>query len=139
MTLATTPGPNGARIADPAVKRRLVALISGLTVKEIDADLASNQFSPYQPVPVAFDVPAPVVLYIAEHQSQFPGVKVQHESVRDYTYGGLATQTLGYVRLITAPELARLSPRRLRTRTRSSDSPGSSRSTSSTCRASPVS
>jgi len=108
VTLATTPGPNGARIADPAVKRRLVALISGLTVKEIDADLASNQFSPYQPVPVAFDVPAPVVLYIAEHQSQFPGVKVQHESVRDYTYGGLATQTLGYVRLITAPELARL-------------------------------
>lgn len=108
VTVATTPGPAGARIADPAVKRRLVALIPGLTVREIDADLASNQFSPYQPVPVAFNVAPSAVLYVDQHHSQFPGVKAQHESVRDYPSGDLATQTLGYVRQITAAELAKL-------------------------------
>ena len=108
VTVATTPGPDGNRIADPAVKRRLVALIPGLTVREIDADLASNQFSPYQPVPVAFNVAPSAILYIDQHHSQFPGVKAQHESVRDYPSGDLATQTLGYVRQITAAELAKL-------------------------------
>ena len=102
VTLGTTPGPDGARIADPAVKRRLVVLIPGLSVKGIDADLASNQFSAYQPVPVAFNVSPEAVLYVKEHPSQFPGVVAQQESVRDYPYVGLATQTIGYVRQITA-------------------------------------
>ena len=105
VTLETTPGLNGARIADPAVKRRLVVLIPGLSVKGIDVDLASNQFSPYQPVPVAFNVSPEAVLYVKEHPSQFPGVVAQQESVRDYPYVGLATQTIGYVRQITAKEL----------------------------------
>ena len=108
VTVETTPGAQGARIADPAVKRRLVALIPGLSVKGIDADLTSNQFSPYQPIPVAFDVPPSAVLYIEQHESEFPGVIAQQESVRDYPYVGVATQTLGYVRQITAPELAEL-------------------------------
>ena len=90
------------------MKRRLVALIPGLSVKGIDADLTSNQFSPYQPIPVAFDVPPSAVLYIEQHESEFPGVIAQQESVRDYPYVGVATQTLGYVRQITAPELAEL-------------------------------
>jgi len=108
VTVQTTPGPVGARIADPAVKRRLVALIPGLSVQGIDADLASDQFSPYQPIPVAFDVSPTAVLYIEQHASQFPGVSVLEEPVRDYPYGSLATQTIGYVRQITAPELAQL-------------------------------
>ncbi|MGD0219184.1 MAG: penicillin-binding protein 2 [Acidimicrobiales bacterium] len=108
VTLETTPGAAGARIADPAVKRRLVALIPDLSVQGINADLASDRYSPYQPVPVAFDVPPSAVLYIEQHPSEFPGVVAQQESVRNYPYVGLATQTLGYVRQITAPELAQL-------------------------------
>ncbi len=106
VTVETTPGLRGARLLDPVVKRRLVALIPGLSVKGIDADLASNQFSPYQAVPVAFGVSPSTVLYIEEHSSEFPGVVAQQESVRHYPYGDLATQTIGYVRQITAPELA---------------------------------
>ena len=136
VTVETTPGAQGARIADPAVKRRLVALIPGLSVKGIDADLTSNQFSPYQPIPVAFDVPPSAVLYIEQHESEFPGVIAQQESVRDYPYVGVATQTLGYVRQITAPELAELRATAT-TRARSSARPGSRSSTSSTCRVSP--
>jgi penicillin-binding protein 2 len=108
VTLETTPGAAGARIADPAVKRRLVAVIPGLSVQGINADLASNQYSPYQPVPVAFGVSPSAILYIEQHPSEFPGVVAQQESVRNYPYVGLATQTLGYVRQITAPELAQL-------------------------------
>ncbi len=106
VTVQTTPGLKGARIADPAVKRRLVALIPGLSLKGIDADLTSNQFSPYQPIPVAYKVSPAAVLYIEQHPAEFPGVDARQESVRDYPYSDLATQTIGYVRQITAPELA---------------------------------
>ena len=104
VTLQATPGATG-RIADPTVERRLVALLPGLTLTEIRADLASNQYSPYQPIPVDFNVSPSSVLYIEAHQSEFPGVTALEEPVRDYPYANLATQTLGYVRQITASEL----------------------------------
>jgi len=104
VTLQATPGPTG-RIADPTVERRLVGLLPGLTMAAIRADLSSNQFSPYQPIPVAFHVSPSSVLYIDAHQSLFPGVTALEEPVRHYPYSTLATQTLGYVRPITAAQL----------------------------------
>jgi penicillin-binding protein 2 len=106
VTLQATPGPSG-RIADPTVERRLVGLLPGLSMADIRADLASNQYSPYQPIPVAFNVAPSVVLYIDGNRQEFPGVSAVEEPVRVYPYDDLATQTLGYVRPITATELAR--------------------------------
>jgi penicillin-binding protein 2 len=105
VTLQATPGPTG-RIADPTVEHRLVVLL-GLSMADIRADLASNQYSPYQPIPVAFNVQPSVVLFLDAHRPEFPGVSAIEEPVRTYPYDDLATQTLGYVRPITAAELAK--------------------------------
>ena len=40
--------------------------------------------SPYQPIPVAKDVPVEVELAIRERQEYFPGVTTQLEALRDY-------------------------------------------------------
>jgi penicillin-binding protein 2 len=51
---------------------------------------------PYQPVPVATDIDAGVVLAVSEHAEQFPGVHVQTQTVLDYPGGTLAAHLLGY-------------------------------------------
>ncbi|MGB9111644.1 MAG: penicillin-binding transpeptidase domain-containing protein, partial [Acidimicrobiales bacterium] len=104
VTLQATPGPTG-RIADPTVERNLVGLLPGLTMADIRADLASNQYSPYQPIPVAFNVQPSIVLDIEGNRQEFPGVDAIEEPVRTYPQDDLATQTVGYVRPITAAEL----------------------------------
>ena len=63
--------------------------------------------SPYQPVPVAKDVPSRLALQIMERRSEFPGVQAQLESVRDYPapYGVNAAHLLGYIGPVTADQL----------------------------------
>ena len=90
--------------SDPAVVRRL-AVELGITTGQIQADLANQQDSIYEPVPVEVGVPESAIVYLAEHRSEFPGVTVSYVAERTYPYGSLAAQTLGYVADITAPEL----------------------------------
>jgi penicillin-binding protein 2 len=63
--------------------------------------------SPYQPVPIAEDVPQPVAVSIMEQGEDFPSVLVEQQSVRSYPapYGVNAAHLLGYLSPITAPEL----------------------------------
>ncbi len=68
------------------------------------------QGSPYQPIPVAQNVPQPVALQLMEDKSAFPGVSADIEPVTQYSQP-LATdsaQMLGYLQPITAQELAAL-------------------------------
>jgi penicillin-binding protein 2 len=51
---------------------------------------------PYQPVPVATSAPTDVVLAIAEHREQFPGVALQTVTQSSYPGGTLAAHVLGY-------------------------------------------
>ncbi|HEX4812734.1 MAG TPA: penicillin-binding protein 2 [Nonomuraea sp.] len=53
--------------------------------------------SPYEPIPVAEDVPAPVALQIGERQHDFPGVRTELRPVRVYPLGAAAAHTLGYL------------------------------------------
>lgn len=62
---------------------------------------------PYQPVPVAADAPAAVLLRISEHQEDFPGVAVTTQTVRSYPDGVLAAHTLGYTGQVSAADQAR--------------------------------
>jgi penicillin-binding protein 2 len=62
--------------------------------------------SPYQPVPVAEDVPTDVALRISEHAEDFPGVEAGLQGIRDYPQGPLAAHLLGYVSPITEEQLA---------------------------------
>ncbi len=89
----------------PQVVGRLAALL-GMTQAQIDAALSDSQYSAYQPVPVATDVPLNEVLYLKENQSLFPGVSVTLSTQREYPYGTAAAHLLGYVGQITPTELA---------------------------------
>ncbi len=64
--------------------------------------------SPYQPVPVAEDVPQSVAVQILEKPEDYPSVLAQTESLRAYPrpYGVNAAHLLGYLSPITQDELA---------------------------------
>jgi penicillin-binding protein 2 len=63
--------------------------------------------SPYQPVPVAEDVPQQVAVSIMEQGEDFPAVLVESQNVRSYPspYGINAAHLLGYLSPITSDEL----------------------------------
>lgn len=61
--------------------------------------------SPYQPVPVATDTTPQVVLRIAEHREDFPGVSADTEMLREYPDHKHAAHTVGYVGPVTQAEL----------------------------------
>jgi len=75
-----------------------------------DADAVEGQCwngSPYQPVPVASDVPERRALLIREQQEDYPSVVVQEQSLRSYPqpFGINAAHLLGYLSPITEAEL----------------------------------
>jgi penicillin-binding protein 2 len=63
--------------------------------------------SPFQPIPVARDVPQSTAVHISERAEDFPGVVAQRETVRAYPspFGINAAGLLGYLSPITADEL----------------------------------
>ncbi len=97
----------------PAVVGRLAALI-GQTTAQVDATIADTRFSLYKPVPILSDAPLSDILYIKEHQDDFPGVTSVATTQRHYPQGELpgpaqtgypAAQSLGYVSTINSAEL----------------------------------
>jgi len=89
----------------PSVEGSLASL-TGLSVKQINVDLANTQYSPYQPAPILANAPAKVVEFLKLHPAEFPGVSVLDASTRSYPNGGLvAAQVLGYVGPITLLEI----------------------------------
>ena len=81
----------------------------------LDADIDSMRAEmkrartrqPFQPMIVLPDVSREVVAEVKVHSSALPGVIVQTKPVRSYPYDGLAAQTLGFTREISARQLAR--------------------------------
>ena len=63
--------------------------------------------SPFQPIPVAEDVPQATAVQISEQTEDFPGVLAQAETVRSYPapFGINAAGVLGYLSPITGQEL----------------------------------
>ena len=91
---------------NPTIKGSLASL-TGLSVKQINADLANVQYDPYQPAPIMNNAPATVVEFIKLHPSEFPGVSVLDVATRTYPLGGnTGSQILGYVGPITGAEIA---------------------------------
>lgn len=64
--------------------------------------------SPYQPIPVAEDIPAGVALQVMERREDFPGVTAEMTAIRDFPkpFGVNAAHALGYLGPVTAEELA---------------------------------
>jgi penicillin-binding protein 2 len=65
--------------------------------------------SPYQPVPVATNVPVDVGLAILEQHAEYPGITATPAAQRQYPapFGANAAQILGYLSPVTPTELAR--------------------------------
>jgi penicillin-binding protein 2 len=61
--------------------------------------------SPYQPVPILTDTTPEIVLRIAEHRENFPGVSAEAQTLRQYPGKSLAAHSLGYVGPVTQEEL----------------------------------
>ena len=91
----------------PEVTVKLAALL-GVSRDELERRMNDVRFSPFRPVPVAEDVPEPVVVYLRERAADFPGVAAASVAVRSYPTGPspLAAHVLGYVGEINADELA---------------------------------
>jgi penicillin-binding protein 2 len=74
--------------------------------RQLDERLRDYTGSPLRGVPVAEDVPATTIFYLAEHAREFPGVAPEVLALRDYPHGTLAAHLLGYVAEISQQELA---------------------------------
>jgi penicillin-binding protein 2 len=82
-----------------------LANVLKVSVDDLRERLDSVRYAPYQPVPVAKDVPEEVIYYLLEHQQNFPGVGYELSSVRSYPNGDLAAHLLGYVGEISEAQL----------------------------------
>jgi penicillin-binding protein 2 len=93
-----------------------LARLLGISVVQIRDRIARAPHDPARPVPVAFDVPERIALFVWEHQStRFPGVYADLVPRRSYPHGRLAAHVLGYTGQITSellddPVYARADP-----------------------------
>lgn len=90
-----------------AVISRLAAVLdvpAGRLAKEVD----ERRFDPLNPIIVKTAVGEDQVAYLYEHQDEFPGVQIQQTYLRNYRYGSLGAQILGYIGEISQDELDRL-------------------------------
>ena len=102
------------RPADLPESRRVQVVDSLATLLHMDPTdiniaIDSNPGSRYDLVRVASDVDASVADFISESSSDLPGVQVVVETRREYVYGPLFSQVLGYTGPISAEQLSQLS------------------------------
>ena len=88
----------------PDVVKRLAALLN-VDVADINATIDSNPGSNFDLVRIAGDVEQRTARLIAEAAFELPGVEVAVEARRQYTYGPLMSQILGYTGPVSAEQL----------------------------------
>ncbi|HEV2760821.1 MAG TPA: penicillin-binding transpeptidase domain-containing protein, partial [Acidimicrobiales bacterium] len=88
----------------PEVLDRLSGLL-GTPVDLLKERIADERYSLFKPVPVAVDVPKDKLIYVREHQADFPGIQGLQVTERVYPHGALAAHVLGTVGEINDEEL----------------------------------
>jgi penicillin-binding protein 2 len=76
---------------------RRLASVTGVSTKDIVAELAKHGSDPLTPVVVQRGIKQQQIYYLLEHQDQFPGVRLAESYLRKYPYQSLGAQVLGYV------------------------------------------
>jgi penicillin-binding protein 2 len=89
---------------DAEVLPRIADLV-GVGVDELKARLADERYSQFKPVPLAVDIPKEKLIYVREHQAEFPGVEGLQLTERIYPNGTLAAHVLGTIGEINDKEL----------------------------------
>ena len=79
----------------------LYEIAAGIKVRRQANDLST-------PVTIREDASEPMVTYLDERSSQFPGVTIEKTFIRHYPYNSLAAQVLGYVGEISSAQLKKL-------------------------------
>jgi penicillin-binding protein 2 len=79
-----------------ALLKRLSGLVK-VPVPWIAGEIAKRKDDPLTPVTIKRGIHPDLVNYLAERQSEFPGVRVAQAHLRDYPYRAVAAQVLGYV------------------------------------------
>jgi penicillin-binding protein 2 len=85
-----------------------LARVLDVSPRSLAREVDERRFDPLTPVVVKTAVGEEQVDYLYEHQAEFPGVKVVQIYLRDYEYGSLAAQLLGYTGEISPEELKQL-------------------------------
>lgn len=86
----------GDRVTRYAVLKRLSQIVD-VPLPWLVREVAKRKEDPLTPVTVKRGVHEDQVMYLAERQEQFPGVRVAQTSLRDYQFGALAAHVLGHV------------------------------------------
>jgi penicillin-binding protein 2 len=92
----------------PAQKAKLVASLSGylgVAPEEIEQRLDSQQYAPFEKVPVATNLTDDQFVFLSEHATEFPHTELASTPVRKYNYGTTAAHVLGYIGKINEEEL----------------------------------
>jgi penicillin-binding protein 2 len=96
VVLAPTVPRNAKEQASYDALINRLSVVLTMPVADIRKRIASVKESALTPRTIAVDVSMPTVAYIEEHSSDFPGVEVRTQAVRQYPQGALAAHVLGY-------------------------------------------
>jgi penicillin-binding protein 2 len=84
---------------------RRLARVLGIPVRRIFEAINRRKGDPLTPVTVKESPRRDQVLYLAEHQAEYPGVDIRATYLREYPFGRLAAQLLGHVGEISPEQL----------------------------------
>jgi penicillin-binding protein 2 len=87
--------------------KRLSKIIN-VPVAEMVSEIKKRGGDAATPVTVQESIHRPQVMYLSEHERDFPGVRMAQTYLRHYPYQSLAAQVLGSVGLITADQYDQL-------------------------------
>jgi penicillin-binding protein 2 len=87
---------------------RRLAHVARVPLYEISRGIKERRDDLATPVIVREAASGPMITYLYEHASEFPGVTIGRAFVRHYPYQSLAAQLLGYVGAITPQQLKAL-------------------------------
>jgi penicillin-binding protein 2 len=82
-----------------------LSLLTGVPPEEIEDRIDDPRISPYAPVPMEFPLDQRQLIYVEEHQNDFPGVEAVRLPIREYPNGALAAHVLGYVGEVSEDQL----------------------------------
>jgi len=102
-TLAVCVAPSAKGDEDLIAR---LSTVLGMPVSEITERISSVKEEALRPRVVMIDATQQVVSYLAEHESEFPGVEVQVLPIREYPNGNLAAHVLGYTGEISEDQIA---------------------------------
>ncbi len=82
-----------------------LARVLDVPLADVLKKLQQQKVDPLTPITIKDNVPSDDVTFLAERQTDFPGVKIEQTQVRRYPRGELAAPVLGYVGEISEPQL----------------------------------